>query len=173
MAPLKTLRATPRKKFQKFHLTYDFIQSQVQHYGQTAGLRRSLEKIDYFDIEFDTREDAKDALKGCQIAKMDLTWAPDNIMKKKPPVPGIASYQPPRFDYDDYSEVPSLPVPCNDPCITKWVLPQKKQKTDPQNPAVYYHPSSVQPEKGVDPSPPFKARVWPQSAHILKKNSIG
>lgn len=161
MAPrrtLRTLRATPRGKFQRFHLTYQFIQSRVECYGQTTGLKRSKRKIDYFDIQFDTPEDARDVLRLCKIAQMDLQWAPRNIVKKAP-VPGIASYQPPRFDYHDYSVVPSLPVPCNMPYITKWHLP-KKIKDKEQEPACYYHPSNTQPEP-VNPCPPFLPRVWP------------
>jgi hypothetical protein len=50
---------------------------------QTAGLRRSREEIDYFDIEFDTRQDAEATLKGCDIDRMDLEWAPNNIKKKE------------------------------------------------------------------------------------------
>ncbi|PNT73717.1 hypothetical protein BRADI_1g00345v3 [Brachypodium distachyon] len=81
------------------------MQSRVQPYGQTCGLKRSREKSnDYCDIEFVSREDAQDAIQNCTIDKIDFKWAPEDIYKKKAKGPAIASFQSPGFDYDIYSQ---------------------------------------------------------------------
>lgn len=139
------------------------MQSRVQPYGQTCGLKRSREKSnDYCDIEFVSREDAQDAIQNCTIDKIDFKWAPEDIYKKKAKGPAIASFQSPGFDYDIYSQEPSLPLPSNNPNITKWVLPPKLDPADAQEPAKYYAPRRTQPPAGPSPHPPFKNEEdWP------------
>ncbi|XBI35001.1 hypothetical protein VPH35_120738 [Triticum aestivum] len=87
MASCETLRARPQRYFPQICLTYDHMEHMVKFHGRTAGLKRSEEVEDYFDIQFLTAEDANRAfnhLKG-KVPNMEFSWAPRNIIKDKPP----------------------------------------------------------------------------------------
>ncbi|KAF7045443.1 hypothetical protein CFC21_054548 [Triticum aestivum] len=164
MSTLRTLRARPQRGFPLICLTYDYMEHMVKFSGRTVGLKRSQEKEDYFDIEFETQREASYVfyvLNG-KVPLMEFSWAPRNLTSKKPPSVEV-SFIPPTYDLDAYSETPSLPIPANQPFPTVWKIPtQNDPLAQPdQLPAMRYPPSRVQMDQ-VDPRPPYEARFWPQ-----------